>query len=87
MTELDFSKKLAQQANGLQNFDSVSAIATLSLAIVDLQKMVGSMQGSVQQLGMHLGQMMQAHNAMAEKVESLLGKSECREKIPGKESA
>lgn len=54
----------------LQKFDSTAAIASLSMCINDLQRIIGSLQGSIQELGMALGQSMQAQNMIAKRLEN-----------------
>lgn len=55
-----------------QEFDSVAAIATLSLSVNALQQMAQNTQMAIQQIGMGLNQLMEAHNALAKKYENLL---------------
>lgn len=52
-------------------FDTTGAIASLSLTVVELQKAIGGIQGGIQQLGMKLVELMQAHNVAAGAIEGL----------------
>lgn len=53
-------------------FDSVAAIAELSLSINKLQQMFGNMQGAIQQIGMGLNGLMEAHDNLEKKHADLL---------------
>jgi len=63
--------------------DTVSSIAQLSLTIIDLQKAIGGIQGALQQFGMNLSQLGQAHNELAKMVESLMS-NEAKAETSGK---
>jgi len=64
-------------------FDTTAAIAKLSLTVIDLQKAIGGIQGALQQFGMNLSQLGDAHNQLANMVESL-AKGETKTETSGK---
>lgn len=62
---------IPQPQNQFSKFDTVAAIANLSLTVSDLQTGCIGFQTAIQQIGQGLGQLMQANNALGKKVEEL----------------
>ena len=56
-----------------QTFNPAEHLAKLSLTVIDIQKALVSIQMGMQEMGQALGQVIQSHNMIGKKVESLLG--------------
>lgn len=79
VTRADFMQKSLAQAtqNGAKvGFNATEAIANLALTVVDLQKENKQLGQAIQMMSQSMGQLMEAHNRVAQHVERLIKASE-----------
>lgn len=81
VTKADFLQKTLSQASG-KGLDVNAALANLALTIIDIQKEHGGISKAIQMLSQSLGQLMEAHNRLAQHVEKTLGVKEAEAPAP-----